>query len=98
LARRIAYLAAALFIAGFSLLGTPPAALAHATLESTSPAEGSIVPHAPTRVTATFDEQVGVSPTSLEVFSPTGSRVDEGGTALKTIGRPVTARLEERRG
>jgi copper transport protein len=80
LARRIGYLAVALFVAGFSLLAAPPAAWAHATLESTSPAEGAIVPHAPTRVTATFDEPVGVSPTSLEVFSPTGSRVDEGGT------------------
>ena len=78
--RRIAYLAVALLIAGFSLLATAPAALAHATLGSSSPAEGSIVPHAPTRVTATFDEPVGVSPTSLEVFSPTGSRVDDGST------------------
>lgn len=80
MARRIAYLVATLFIAGFGLLAAPPAAWAHATLESTSPAEGSIVPHAPTKVTATFDQAVGVSPTSLEVFSPNGSRVDQGGT------------------
>jgi len=80
LARRIAYLVATLFLAGFGLLAGPPAAWAHATLEATSPAEGSIVPHAPTHVTATFDEPVGVSRTSLEVFSPTGARVDTGGT------------------
>ncbi len=80
MARRIAYLVATLFIAGFGLLAGPPSAWAHARLEATTPADGSIVPHAPTRVTATFDEAVGVSPTSLEVFSPTGSRVDTGGT------------------
>lgn len=80
MARRIAYLVAALFIAGFGLLAGPPSAWAHATLEATSPAEGSIVPHAPTQVTATFDQAVGVSPSSLEVFSPSGGRVDQGGT------------------
>jgi copper transport protein len=80
LARRIAYLVATLFLAGFGLLAGPPAAWAHATLEATSPAESSIVPHAPTQVTATFDQPVGVSPSSLEVFAPNGGRVDEGGT------------------
>lgn len=80
MARRIAYLVATLFLAGFGLLAGPPAAWAHATLQATSPAEGSIVPHAPTQVTATFDQAVGVSPSSLEVFAPNGGRVDEGGT------------------
>ena len=80
MARRIAYLVATVFIAGFGLLAAPPAAWAHAKLEATSPADGSIVPHAPTQVTATFDEAVGVSPTSLEVYAPNGSRVDAGAT------------------
>lgn len=80
MARRVVYLVATLFIVGFGLLAAPTAAWAHATLESTNPADGSIVPHAPTRVTATFDESVGVSPSSLEVFAPNGSRADTGGT------------------
>jgi copper transport protein len=80
LARRFAYTIATLFLVAFGVVAGAPAAWAHARLEATSPADGSIVPHAPTRVTATFDEAVGVSPTSLEVFAPNGSRVDEGGT------------------
>lgn len=79
MARRFVYLVATLFLAGFGLLAGAPAAWAHATLENTSPADGSIVAHAPSQVTATFDEPVGVSPTSLEVFSPAGGRVDTGG-------------------
>jgi copper transport protein len=80
MARRIAYLVATLFLAGFGLLAGAPAAWAHATVVSTSPADGAIVPHEPTQVTVTYDEPVGVSPTSLEVFAPNGSRADEGGT------------------
>jgi len=80
LARRIAYLIATVFIVAFGVLAGAPAAWAHATLEATSPAEGSIVPHAPTQVTATFDEPVGVSANSLEVFAPNGNRVDAGAT------------------
>jgi copper transport protein len=80
LARRLVYLTAALFLAGFGLLAGAPAAWAHATLVTTSPAEGSVVAHAPARVTATFDEPVGVSPSSLRVLAPDGSRADTGGT------------------
>lgn len=80
MARRFAYMIATLFVVAFGVLAGAPAAWAHARLEATSPADGSIVQHAPTRVTATFDEAVGVSPTSLEVYAPNGSRVDEGGT------------------
>jgi copper transport protein len=80
LARRIAYLIASVFVVAFGVLAGAPAAWAHATLEATSPAEGSIVRHAPAQVTATFDEPVGVSPSSLEVFAPNGNRVDTGAT------------------
>ncbi len=78
MARRFAYLAAALFIAGFGVLAGAPAAWAHATIVTTSPADGSIVRHAPTRVTVTYDEPVGIDPTSLEVYAPNGSRADTG--------------------
>ena len=80
MARRFAYMTATLFLVAFGVLAGAPAAWAHARLEATSPADGSIVASAPTRVTATFDQAVGVSPTSLEVFAPNGGRADTGGT------------------
>lgn len=80
MARRFAYLAAAFVLAALGLMTGAPAAWAHATLVAASPADGAIVAHAPARVSATFDEPVGVSPGSLEVFAPSGSRVDTGGT------------------
>ncbi|HEY7142833.1 MAG TPA: copper resistance protein CopC [Streptosporangiaceae bacterium] len=80
MARRFTYLAATLILAGFGLLAGAPAALAHATLVAATPADGAIVPHEPANVTATFDEPVGVSPDSLQVFAPNGSRADTGGT------------------
>jgi copper transport protein len=80
LARRLAYLVATLFLAAFGVFASAPAAWAHATLVTTTPAEGATVPQAPTRVTATFDEPVSVSPDSLRVFAPNGDRVDAGGT------------------
>jgi copper transport protein len=81
LARRLAYLVATIFLVAVPVLAIAPAASAHATLVSTSPADGSVLARAPSRVSATFDEPVGVSATSLEVFAPNGSRVDTGGTA-----------------
>lgn len=80
MACRFIRLVATLFLTGFVLLAGASAALAHATLESTSPADGSIVRHAPTQVTATFDEPVGISSGSLKVFAPNGAQVDTGGT------------------
>jgi copper transport protein len=79
-ARRLAYLVATVVLAAVGVLAGAPAAWAHATVVSTSPAEGAIVPNAPIRVSVTFDEPVGVSSDSLEVFAPDGSRVDAGGT------------------
>lgn len=80
MARRCTRLVATLFLTGFVLLAGASAALAHATIVSTSPVDGAIVPHAPARVTATFDEPVGISSDSLEVFAPNGDRVDTGNT------------------
>jgi copper transport protein len=71
-------LGAALGTAVVLLLATAGPAAAHATLETTSPLEGSVLAAAPTEVTATFDEAVGVSADSLRVFAPDGDRVDDG--------------------
>jgi copper transport protein len=89
-------LAAAVAIAGFLAvtgLGVAAAAparaatsvpvlFAHAALASTFPAAGSVVPKQPEQVSATFDEPIHMTATSLEVYSPDGDRADDGDTTL----------------
>ncbi|MBT2382850.1 copper resistance protein CopC [Streptomyces sp. ISL-11] len=53
-------------------------ASAHAALTATDPADGSVVPAAPRRVTLTFSEGVLLNSDSLRVLDPSGARVDEG--------------------
>jgi len=59
-------------------LATP--ASAHATLESTQPANGTALPKSPGSVILHFDQQVSVSPTSIEVFNSSAKRIDSGDT------------------
>ena len=92
--RRFARLAVALGGAGSSVLIMASPAAAHAVLVSSSPVDGAIVKQAPARVTATFDEPVGVSSDSLRVFSPGGQRVDTGGTGHGTRPSQITVRLD----
>jgi copper transport protein len=94
MARRFAYLIATLLLAGFGVLAGAPAAWAHATLVTTDPADGAILKHAPTQVTATFDEPVGVSSTSLEVFAPNGARVDADGTTHGDKPQEIVVKLK----
>jgi copper transport protein len=91
--RRAAYLLAVLFVAGMGLLATASPALAHATLESTSPADGAVVSTAPATVSATFDESVGVSADSLRVFAPNGQRADNGNTTHGHVPQEITVGL-----
>ena len=56
------------------------AEFAHAALASTQPADGSVVSTAPQQVTASFDQPVGISASSLMVYSPAGQRVDDAQT------------------
>ena len=63
------------------VLGVASPASAHATLESTTPAQNAVVAAAPAQVTLTFDEGVGISADSIRVFDPAGDRVDDGHTA-----------------
>ncbi|HXS63102.1 MAG TPA: copper resistance protein CopC [Streptosporangiaceae bacterium] len=94
MARRFVYLIATLLLTGFGVLAGAPAAWAHATLVTTDPADGAIVKQAPTSVSATFDQSVGVSSTSLEVFAPNGSRVDTGGTIHGSKPQEITVKLK----
>ena len=91
--RRATYLLAALFLAAIGVLGTSTAALAHATLVSTSPPDGSIVVKAPASVSATFDESVGVSADSLRVYAPNGQRADNGDTTHGQLPQQITVGL-----
>jgi len=73
--RRLACVAAVVVAV---LLAVAPSASAHATVVSTSPSDGQVVAAAPTVVSVRFDEPVQMQFGALRVFSPSGSRVDEG--------------------
>jgi len=57
----------------------PGVASAHAQLESSTPAAGSIVRISPAAVVLRFDEGVEIDFGSVRVFGASGSRVDSGG-------------------
>ncbi|MFJ3896002.1 MULTISPECIES: copper resistance CopC/CopD family protein [unclassified Streptomyces] len=57
------------------LLGTASTASAHAALESTDPADGSVVKSAPRTVTLTFSESVALLDDSFRVYDPDNRRV-----------------------
>ncbi|HEY2575285.1 MAG TPA: copper resistance protein CopC, partial [Streptosporangiaceae bacterium] len=94
MARRFAHLVATLFFTGFVLLAGATAASAHATVVSTSPADGSVVKHAPAQVTVTYDEPVGISPDSLKVFAPNGEQVGTGGAKHGKVPAEVVLALK----
>ncbi len=60
--------------------GLAAPASAHATLESTNPANGTALAKSPGQVVLHFDQQVSVSPTSIEVFNSAAKRIDSGDT------------------
>lgn len=93
MARRLVRVLISIFLALFAALAISPAAWAHATLVTTSPADGSVVTKAPASVSATFDEAVGVSADSLRVFAPNGQRADNGSTKQGTDPQQVTVGL-----
>ena len=76
------------------LLGTAGTASAHAALESTDPADGSVLKSAPRTVTLTFSESVALLDDSFRVYDPDNRRVktssahhakDAGETASVTL-------------
>ncbi|WGX98521.1 copper resistance CopC/CopD family protein [Nocardioides sp. L-11A] len=92
--RAPAYLALlmAVLAAVLTVLGTAGPASAHATLVSTDPAEGAVLPEAPSSVTFTFDEPVQLVPDGLLAFDAQGKRVDIDPSAK---GPEVTGRLPD---
>jgi copper transport protein len=71
-------LAAAAALAMVLVLVSAGPASAHATLESTNPADGQHLDKAPTEVTLTFSEDIGAPPGAVRVFNNQGHRVDDG--------------------
>ncbi len=68
----------AALVAALALLLPAAPASAHATLLSTDPANGAIVDTAPSEVTFTFSEPVGISLGKVTVIDPDGKQVQSG--------------------
>jgi copper transport protein len=68
-------------------------ASAHATLASTNPVDGSVLKLAPSTVSITFDESVGVGSGSLRVYDPAGARVDVAAPVQSRAGTEMTVHL-----
>ena len=92
---RLAVSATALGLLGIVLSAAP--ASAHAALESTTPAQGSQVGTAPSSVSLTFGEGVGINPQSVEVLGPGGHRVDKG-DPHHPGGQPATVTVDLKAG
>ena len=60
------------------ILATAAPAWAHATLEATSPADGTHMDQAPPAVSLTFSEDIGAPLGAVRVFDAQGKRVDDG--------------------
>ncbi|AQS68795.1 copper resistance protein CopC [Streptomyces pactum] len=74
------------------VLGGAGPASAHAVLRSTDPEDGGVLGRAPSHVTLTFTESVGLRDDSFRVLDPGGHRVRTG-EAGHADGRPDTARV-----
>ncbi len=91
--RRVsALLLVPLLAVGAALLTAAPA-LAHTTLETSTPAEGASLPDAPTTVVLTFGEPVTLPPDPIRVTGPDGVAWTIGAATVTdaTVTAPVTA-------
>ncbi|MBM7519368.1 copper resistance CopC/CopD family protein [Nocardioides nitrophenolicus] len=90
MARRVPAYLLAVLVAVLTVVGAAGPASAHATLVSTDPAEGAVLPEAPSQVTFTFDEPVQLVPDGLLAFDAAGKRIEVEPSAK---GVEVTGRL-----
>ncbi|MBS4751527.1 copper resistance protein CopC [Nocardioides sp. zg-ZUI104] len=90
--KRVPALLLAVSMALLVLLGTAGPASAHASLVSSDPADGAILPAAPEEVTFTFDEPVRLVPGGLLVFDAAGTQLTVSAT---TRGVRLTAGLPQ---
>jgi copper transport protein len=87
--RRAAALA---LLLGALMIFTAPRASAHAVVRSSSPANGSVVDQAPTRVTIEFTERPDLTLTSIQVLASSGHDVARG-KPQPVPGQPDTLRI-----
>jgi len=85
-------LAGGLLFVVLLVLGTAAPAGAHAALQSSDPADGSVLDEAPSEVTFTFNEGVRVSLGGLRVVNQDNERVDTG--EVSSEGDSATVGLE----
>jgi copper transport protein len=90
--RRAPAFVLAVLVAVLTVVGVAGPASAHATLVSTDPAEGAVLPTAPGQVRFTFDEPVQLVPDGLLAFDADGRRV---GIDPSAQGVTVTGRLTD---
>lgn len=81
---------ATVLLAVLTVGGTAAPASAHATLVSTDPADGAVLPEAPEEVTFTFDESVSLVADGLLVYDAAGEPVEVDASARDAV---VTADL-----
>jgi copper transport protein len=74
------------------LLAGTGVASAHAVLDSTTPAAGSVLPALPNEITLTFGEAVVLPAGAVRVFGPDGVEVDDG-RAGHVVGSGSTVRV-----
>ncbi|KRA39085.1 MULTISPECIES: copper resistance CopC/CopD family protein [unclassified Nocardioides] len=72
---RFAAALACVVLTVLSVVGTASPAAAHASLVSSDPAEGAVLPRTPDVVTFTFDEAVSLTAGGVRVFDATGIEV-----------------------
>ena len=83
---------AAVLLAGLLVGSAGAPASAHASLVSTDPAEGAVVPEAPDVVTFTFNEPVSLAGDSIQAYDAAGEPVDVDASARDEV---VTADLAD---
>jgi copper transport protein len=76
---------AAVLLAGLLVGSAGAPASAHASLVSTDPAEGAVVPEAPDVVTFTFNEPVSLAGDSLQAYDAAGEPVDVDASARDEV-------------
>lgn len=76
--RRLVRVALATSLAGLLLIPTAGSAAAHARLEASDPAAGTVLTAQPPTVSLTFNEPVEVNDGAIEVFDDRFNRVDSG--------------------
>lgn len=72
------WVVSALIVVAWVTFASVPGADAHAVLQSSTPADQSVLATSPPKVTLTYGEAVTITPGAIRVFDGNGERVDQG--------------------